>query len=123
MSPQAYFRKRGGHMLIDGEQCTFQWKNGGTLTIKYDQWLLLLIACGFNSAEQAKVVGSVNLCVTDEANQNMSGTQKELLKWHFKLGHMGFAWVQSITCMGILPKHIANVDPPLCASCHLGAGQ
>ena len=120
MSPQAYFCKHGGHMLIDGEQCTFQWKNGGTITIRYDWCLLLPIACGFNSAEQAKVVGSVNLCVTDGANQNMSGAQKELLKW---LGHMGFAWVQSIACMGILPKHITNVDPPLCASCCFRVGQ
>ena len=34
------------------------------------------------------------VCVTNEANQNLTPSQKELLRWHFKLGHIGFQHVQ-----------------------------
>ena len=34
------------------------------------------------------------LCVTDASNQNLTNTQKELLKWHFRLGHVGFSHIQ-----------------------------
>jgi hypothetical protein len=36
----------------------------------------------------------VNICVTDEKNHNLSLAQKELLRWHFHLGHLGFKSIQ-----------------------------
>jgi len=30
----------------------------------------------------------VNLCVTEEVNQNLTEAQKEYLRWHFRLGHL-----------------------------------
>ena len=132
LSPQAYFRKKGGHTIIEGDKCEFQWKTGGNLTIRYDRCSLLPIACGCNSSEQAieQVVGSVNLCVgsvnlcmIDEENQNLSANQKELLKWHFKLGHMGLDWIHWLGRKGFLPCRIANVDTPMCTSCQIGAAQ
>ena len=123
LSPQAYFKRKGGQMIIKGDKAEFHWKTGGTLTIRYDRRSLLPIARGYNTATPENVVGSINLCVTDEANQNLSGNQKELLRWHFKLGHMGFAWVQWLARNDFLPRRIANVDLPLCASCRYGAAQ
>ena len=64
----------------------------------------------------------INLCVIDEENQNLSVGQKELLKWHFKLGHIGFDWLQWLARRKLLPYKIANVEKPLCASCRFGAG-
>ena len=83
------------------------------------------VAKGFKSTKQVvkDMVGSVNLCVVDEENQNLSMNQKELLKWHFKLGHMQLDWVQWLGCKGYLPKQIANVAKPLCSSCQIGAAQ
>ena len=34
------------------------------------------------------------VCVTNEANQNLTPSQKELLQCHFRLGHIGFQHVQ-----------------------------
>ena len=36
------------------------------------------------------------VCVTNEANQNLTPSQKELLQWNFRLGHIGlqhFQWL------------------------------
>ena len=35
-----------------------------------------------------------SICVTNEANQNLNHSHKELLLWHFILGHIGFQHVQ-----------------------------
>jgi hypothetical protein len=33
---------------------------------------------------------SLFLSIADETNQNLTALQKELLLWHWKLGHVGF---------------------------------
>ena len=47
--------------------------------------------------------------------------QRELLKWHNKLGHRGFDHLQDLARQGILPKQIANVEHPMCPACKFGA--
>ena len=37
LSPQAYFQEGGGEMLVRGNYCKFQWKDGGEMTIPYHQ--------------------------------------------------------------------------------------
>ena len=39
--------------------------------------------------KEAKALTNV-VCVTNEADQNITTLQKELLRWHFILGHIGF---------------------------------
>ena len=34
------------------------------------------------------------VCFTNKANQNLTPSQKELLRWNFRLGHIGFQYVQ-----------------------------
>jgi hypothetical protein len=36
------------------------------------------------------------LSVADKTNQNLTASQKELLLWHWKLGHAGFQWIQHL---------------------------
>jgi hypothetical protein len=36
------------------------------------------------------------LNVTDEVNQNLTASQKELLLWHWRLGHAHFQWIQML---------------------------
>jgi hypothetical protein len=73
--------------------------------------------------------------VLDQQNQNISPAQKELLLWHYCLGHLSFKHFQwlmkprdtstpklhhiSIQC--IIPKHInsSTCQLPLCASCEI----
>ena len=35
-----------------------------------------------------------DICVTYEAYQNLTTSHKDLLQWHFRLGHIGFQHVQ-----------------------------
>jgi hypothetical protein len=104
----------------------FYWKTGEALTIHYNHCSLLPVVQGYNNnSKQAacNTVESSNMCVIDEGNQNLTENQKELLKWHFKLGHMGLDWVQWLGREGFLPKTVANFERSVCASCCIGAGQ
>ena len=80
-------------------------------------------------AEADNGLKALNACVTQEANQNLTVAQKELLKWHCKLGHMDFKRVQKLLntgAMGDNPKIKAaakldlNKFPLMCGSCAYG---
>jgi hypothetical protein len=54
------------------------------------------------------------MSVADETNQNLSPPQKELLLWHWELGHANFNWIQPLASIPskstdrkqvLLPKH------------------
>ncbi len=79
--------------------------------------------------ESAGVLKGLNACVTLENNQNLTMAQKELLKWHCRLGHVGFQRIQKLMRAGALghsPKIKAaahmNLDkyPFKCGSCEFG---
>jgi len=36
------------------------------------------------------------MSVADETNQNLTKAQKELLQWHWKLGHLRFQWLHRL---------------------------
>ena len=50
--------------------------------------------------------GIANLSVLEETNQNITAAQKDLLLWHFRLGHMGFAHLQQL----MRPRTVDTVD-------------
>jgi hypothetical protein len=64
------------------------------------------------------------------SNLNLDEQQKELLRWHHRLGHIGFRKIQSLMRSGVLCDsekqrrlHTACckiVTPPLCAACQYG---
>ena len=67
------------------------------------------------------------VCVTNEANQNLTPSQKELLQWYFRLGHIGFQHFQWLIHTGCLKvqrnsKAVANYKRPKCAACEFGKG-
>ena len=68
-----------------------------------------------------------DVSVTDEANQNLTPSQKELLIQHFRLGHIGFQHFQWLIRTGRLKvqvnsKAVANCERPKCAACEFGKG-
>ena len=70
---------------------------------------------------------ALNACknVADDANLNLNVHQKELLKWHYKLGHIGFKHLQWLIRNNRIPvsgnaKLIASCDLPKCAACEFG---
>ena len=79
--------------------------------------------------ESTEQLQALNSCVTLENNQNLSVAQKELLKWHCRLGHVGFQRLQKIMRGGGLGqspkiKAAAHLDldkhPLKCGSCEFG---
>ena len=64
---------------------------------------------------------------SNEANQNLTPSQRELLRWHFRLVHIGSKNDQLLIHTGRLKvqentKVVANCERPKCAACEFGKG-
>jgi hypothetical protein len=64
-------------------------------------------------------------CVTDEVNQNLTTSQKLLLRFHFRLGHIAFQHIQWLGRQGLLgPEGVkmgkTSLTAPKCAACQFG---
>ena len=67
---------------------------------------------------------------TSEQNTNLSEPQKELVRWHYRLGHLSLRRIQFVMRTGILAhseqqrrlhaKAASLTDLPLCAACQYG---
>jgi hypothetical protein len=70
------------------------------------------------------------LSVVDVDNTNLSEPAKELLRWHFRLGHLAFRKIQFLLRTGVLAHSQATrrlhtaaskiTTPPRCAACQFG---
>ena len=43
------------------------------------------------------------------------------MHWHYRLGHLLFPKLKALAKIGKIPKHLANVLPPVCTGCAFGA--
>ena len=107
---QAYFKQcKGGSLTLDHEACTFVLPTGVSFSIPYQSSsnlpLLYPIPTASSLIEGYSLSlfsfkslnsDSINSSIVDETNQNITPTQKELLIWHWRLAHAGFAWIQSL---------------------------
>ena len=63
-------------------------------------------------------------CVTEENNQNLTPSQKEALRWHFRLGHPGMQvvnWLARRGLLGPFSSKIATIkECPKCGTCQCG---
>jgi len=50
-----------------------------------------------------------------------SDKQAELMHWHYRLEHLSFPKLKELAKIGEIPKHLANVLPPVCTGCVFGA--
>ena len=76
--------------------------------------------------KEVKALASA-ICVTNKANQNLTSSQKELLRWHFRVGNIGFQYVQRLIRTGRLKvqgnsKASANCERTKCAACEFVKG-
>ena len=100
----------------------------GTVECRYNESNLPALVLS-TPKETAAEINGLNACLTLEQNQNLTASQKELLKWHTKLGHCGLKRVQQLMKTGALGhspwiKAASNVDfqklPLICGSCAFG---
>ena len=71
---------------------------------------------------------SVDSLLHEDCNQNLTRPQKDLLHWHWRLGHASQRRVQSlmrkhpVTCKQVIvprERKAASCDHPMCTACHL----
>jgi len=63
-----------------------------------------------------------NITVPDgDDNLYAQSDQAELLRWHYRLNHISFKKLKLMAVLGIVPKKLAKIKSPKCASCMLGA--
>ena len=141
-SPQTYFHEQQkGHLQLDHSRTTLELHDGSLLHFPYNannNLPLMLSAepCHVGlTFDDATVLGDGHsvynyMSVADESNQNLTRAQKELLLWHWKLGHANLQWIQTL-CREptnnhrrfVLETHHSKTSScvlPKCAACMLG---
>jgi hypothetical protein len=101
-SPQAYFQDLGSKATTMQNKDSIKLQVGKqVVTILYNELnnLPTLKLSNYGKAcekEHSKQNFNIetSLCVTDSENQNLTGAQKELLRFHFHLGHINMACIQ-----------------------------
>jgi hypothetical protein len=143
-SPQQYFQENdAGELwcnarltvltLADGSKLEFPYNSGSNLPLMLPDWKPSI---GFTYEERVGFKAeaeSVFLSVADESNQNITMSQKELLQWHWRLGHAHFKWIQRLAStprkspeglegkpvLRTRNKSVSSCPAPLCAACQM----
>ena len=142
-SPQQLFQEaQSGHCIMDHLKTVLELPGGGRLEFPYCPGSNIPFMytdhynkVGLTSAELPDPAGlpAVFDLVAAE-NANLTAAQKELLLWHFRLGHAGMGWVQSLMRKGkeefgtearppilsTIHEKARSCDTPLCEACLLG---
>ncbi|KAG7373658.1 reverse transcriptase RNA-dependent DNA polymerase [Nitzschia inconspicua] len=136
LSPQTYFKEGlRGRLTVTHDRTELTLHDGSVLSLPFaDNHLPYLFpdwqpVVGL-TRDDASLLGSaptVALSVADETNQNLTSSQKELLLWHWRLGHSHFSWVQRLASAPRTDRrHIlttkttcSTASPPCCAACSL----
>ena len=134
-SPQTYFQEHNnqGNCVITGQKVKLTLPDGAELEFPYNRNSNLPFMIINKNAHEVGLsksclhtVATNYMSVLEQTNQNITATQKELLKWHHRLGHLNFSWCQALfriprsdTQRQILRPKLAgvpNCEPPLCAA-------
>jgi hypothetical protein len=140
-SPQTYFQENHkGKAPVDEENLNLTLPCGTTMRFRYTSGCNLpimltkhvnglFIGLSFEDIQVMSESASVYLTVADETNQNLISSQKELLLWHWRLGHANFQWIQMMcasprdpSVSSLLTTNQSNVSCcilPLCMACQL----
>ena len=127
-SSQTYFQENdAGRMAQDGDKIILTTAGGDKLTFNYQPCsnlpCMFLDYCALQaglSGQQAQgLAGSDELeqmlSLIDNNNYNLTKHQKELLLWHYRLGHAGFSWIQEL--MREAKREVGGEpDPPVIRS-------
>ena len=155
-SPQTYFKEnKRGMFYMDGQGTFFETgvPSDGIVEIPYNDNNNLPMVVDdmyyqhqrqhptYLASLESYETSDILLSVTEAENQNLTSTQKQLLSWHQRLGHIGFQWIQTLlrerqwfgesidefdkvdshrtSFLPFTDPKIANCPAPLCAACKL----
>jgi hypothetical protein len=74
-----------------------------------------------NFLTEVPIQSTPNVIEDDEGRLAGESNQADLLRWHYRLGHLSFAKIKILTLLTILPRKLAAVKPPKCAGCLYGS--
>jgi hypothetical protein len=111
-----------GAFVIREEHATLELNDYPPLVIDYDLNNNLPVGLGCNAKQNGNIMlPDVNLCVTDDDNQNLTPSQKLLLMWHYHFGHRSLALIQHLLRLPIFLgekyKAASRAELPKCATC------
>jgi hypothetical protein len=136
LCPQSYIQQQQrllpsdpGKFVVDCDGMSLVGAGGNTVHVPFQTSNNLPLCLAWLPSGSPSLVAELNLCVTDAQNQNLSLAQKELLRWHYRLGHLHFESIRRLLRTGALSqsakvralhRSAANCDLPKCASCQFG---
>lgn len=142
-SPQRYFQEQdAGEYWCDSQRSVLTLADGSSLEFPYNPGSNLPLMLPdqrepmcFTFEEAATLrsnTRSVFMSVADEMNQNLTSSQRELLKWHWRLGHANFSWIQRLAAqprkspegrnepiLRTKTEGVSSCSTPLCAACQM----
>ena len=108
-SPQTYFQENDAGRFVmearrtiltlaDGSEIEFPYNPGSNLPLMLPAGSPSMVGMTWEDTAMLADGHSVGnyMSVAAEINQNLTASQKELLTWHWKLGHASLRWVQSL---------------------------
>jgi hypothetical protein len=126
-SPQAFFyglEKHHGSFTISWAK-VFLSLGMHTIPCHIDKESFLpLLTCFHDADKTTHMLNTNNNCVSDDTNPNLLPLKDNCLKFHYKLGHLGFQalqWLLSTGILGPLVVHCScnDITPPKCQACLL----
>ena len=143
-SPQQYFQehnagefwcnaRRAVLTLGDGSELEFPYNPGSNLPLMLPDRQSTSVGFTFEDKASLSQLGeTINMSVAHDMNQNLTAPQRELLTWHWKLGHANFQWIQRLAAQrrsapdGIETpvlrtknKSVSSCPAPLCVACQM----
>ena len=65
-------------------------------------------------------LGPVTHVIQDDQEPTSLDPHDELLRWHYRLGHLSFDRIKQLASTGQLPKRLLSFKKPFCAACQYG---
>jgi hypothetical protein len=70
---------------------------------------------------EAPNISTPHVIEDDEGRLVAKTPSAELLRWHYRLGHLSFNKLRLLALLKILPSNLATVKPPKCSGCIFGS--
>ena len=101
---------------MDKDGATYEEVKGKVLNLNLF-FANLPFAQAYYMSTEAQLDSAYHACPTNSNNINLNNNMKQLLRWHYKLGHCDFGllqWMSSTNIIGVVSKNSMK-----CESCRL----
>ncbi len=115
--------KKWGSVVLSWTRTCLHEPGLGKIPLSIDPVTFMPLLTFFDNANEV-VNNMINKCVTDELNPLLLKQSKMLLKYHYKLGHIGFGcleWIlRNFKVLGSKGNFASEGEVPKCSSCLVG---